>query len=229
MARGYPMPSPTCGPYGPQTPPPVVAQQPLSPPQNNVVPPAVAGNPPLGLDGFCPVSLSEKQQWVSGDSRWGVIHRGRTYLFAGPEEQRRFFADPDRYAPVAVGQRHRPGHRARPGRARHARTRRVLRKPRVSVLERGFAGEVRPEPRRLRQSSVGSPPRRRQSTASAMAISISREAHKRGEIPAGKTPVILSAAKDLAPQSDATESLRCAQDDARPVNGYFREPSSRIP
>ncbi len=33
----------------------------------------------------------------------GAIHRGRTYLFAGPEEQRRFFADPDRYAPAASG------------------------------------------------------------------------------------------------------------------------------
>ena len=33
----------------------------------------------------------------------GAIHRGRTYLFAGPEEQRRFFTDPDRYAPVVSG------------------------------------------------------------------------------------------------------------------------------
>ncbi len=38
-----------------------------------------------------------------GDRRWGAIHRGRTYLFAGPEEQRRFFTDPDRYAPTASG------------------------------------------------------------------------------------------------------------------------------
>jgi YHS domain-containing protein len=55
------------------------------------------------LDGYCPVSLCEKQQWVAGDPRWGAIHRGRTYLFAGPEQQRRFFADPDRYAPVVSG------------------------------------------------------------------------------------------------------------------------------
>ena len=60
-------------------------------------------NPPLGLDGYCPVSLCERQQWVAGDRRWGAIHRGRTYLFAGPEEQRRFFTDPDRYAPVVSG------------------------------------------------------------------------------------------------------------------------------
>ena len=60
-------------------------------------------NPPLGLDGYCPVVLSEKQQWVLGDRRFGAIHRGRTYLFAGAEEQRRFFTDPDRYAPAVSG------------------------------------------------------------------------------------------------------------------------------
>ena len=30
-------------------------------------------------------------------------HRGLLYFFAGPEEQRRFFADPDRYAPAVSG------------------------------------------------------------------------------------------------------------------------------
>jgi thiol-disulfide isomerase/thioredoxin/YHS domain-containing protein len=72
------------------------------------IPPAQPAtiNPPLGLDGYCPVTLGEKQQWVVGDRRWGAIHRGRTYLFAGPEEQRRFLAAPaapDRYAPVNSG------------------------------------------------------------------------------------------------------------------------------
>ena len=65
--------------------------------------PPVSPNPQFGLDGYCAVSLSEKQQWVPGDRRWGAVHRGRTYLFAGPEEQRRFFADPDRYAPAVSG------------------------------------------------------------------------------------------------------------------------------
>ncbi len=62
-----------------------------------------AGNPPLGLDGYCPVQLTEKERWEKGNARWGLIHRGRTYLFAGPEQQSRFFADPDRYAPVLSG------------------------------------------------------------------------------------------------------------------------------
>ena len=100
--------------YGYQVPPAVAAQPPVAqnmpaptmPSQPNVAPnqpaPAV-NNPPLGLDGYSPVALCEKQQWVPGDSRWGAIHRGRTYLFASPDEQRRFFTDPDRYAPVGSG------------------------------------------------------------------------------------------------------------------------------
>ena len=61
------------------------------------------GNPPLGLDGFCPVELSDSRRWVRGDPRWGLVHRGRTYLFAGPEQRDRFDAAPDRYAPVSSG------------------------------------------------------------------------------------------------------------------------------
>ncbi len=83
----------------PKMPAPAVASQPNATPNQ----PAPAVNQPLGLDGYSPVALCEKQQWVPGDSRWGAIHRGRTYLFATPDEQRRFFSDPDRYAPVGSG------------------------------------------------------------------------------------------------------------------------------
>jgi thiol-disulfide isomerase/thioredoxin/YHS domain-containing protein len=80
------------------------ASPPAAPSLRSVPNPSTqGGNPPLGLDGFCPVSLCEKQRWLPGDSRWGAIHRGRTYLFAGPDEQRRFFQDPDRYAPAVSG------------------------------------------------------------------------------------------------------------------------------
>ncbi len=104
----------TPAPAFPQQPPAFPQQPPAVPPQyqqqiaavrpqSNVAPPAVAGNPPPGLDGCCPVTLVEKDRWVAGDRRWGMYHRGRLYFFAGPEEQRRFFADPDRYAPVLSG------------------------------------------------------------------------------------------------------------------------------
>jgi protein disulfide-isomerase len=80
--------------------PPTVAASPRMPPAN-IQPPA--NSPPIGLDGFCPVQLAEKKVWSPGNRRWGAIHRGRTYLFVGPEEQRQFLADPDRYAPVNSG------------------------------------------------------------------------------------------------------------------------------
>jgi len=66
------------------------------------------GNPPLALDGYCPVQLYDdmiqsNRKWTLSDRRWGIIHLGRTYLFSGPEQARRFYADPERYAPVLSG------------------------------------------------------------------------------------------------------------------------------
>jgi YHS domain-containing protein len=61
------------------------------------------GSMPVGLEGYCPVTLTEKGTWVEGRAQWGVRHRGRTYLFAGAEQQKAFLADPDRYAPALSG------------------------------------------------------------------------------------------------------------------------------
>jgi YHS domain-containing protein len=58
---------------------------------------------PLGMEGYCPVTLVEKGAWTEGRAQWGARHRGRTYLFAGESEQRAFLADPDRYAPALSG------------------------------------------------------------------------------------------------------------------------------
>jgi len=81
------------------------AQRPVTPPQPATRSPA---NPLLALDGYCPVQLCDDMQagnpkWTLGNRRWGAIHCGRTYLFAGAEQQQRFLADPDRYAPVISG------------------------------------------------------------------------------------------------------------------------------
>jgi YHS domain-containing protein len=61
------------------------------------------GSMPLGLEGYCPVSLADKGTWVEGRAQWGARHRGRTYLFAGAEQQGAFLKDPDRYAPALSG------------------------------------------------------------------------------------------------------------------------------
>ena len=75
----------------------------MNPPtgQPNVPPPANVAS--LALDGYCPVELVESKAWKVGDRRWGATHQGRTYLFTGPEQQRRFLDAPDRYSPVNSG------------------------------------------------------------------------------------------------------------------------------
>jgi YHS domain-containing protein/thiol-disulfide isomerase/thioredoxin len=75
-----------------------IASQPAS--AGPVAPP---GNPPLGLEGYCPVHLTDSQDWQRGDARWGAIHRGRTYLFVSQACQQKFLAEPDRYSPVLQG------------------------------------------------------------------------------------------------------------------------------
>jgi YHS domain-containing protein len=61
------------------------------------------GSPPLGLEGFCPVALTESTRWIKGDVRFGAIHRGRTYLFAAAADQQKFLSNPDKYSPMLSG------------------------------------------------------------------------------------------------------------------------------
>jgi YHS domain-containing protein len=61
------------------------------------------GTPEIGLEGHCPVTLITKNEWKKGDRNIGAIHRGRTYLFAGPDEQRLFLEQPDAFSPVLSG------------------------------------------------------------------------------------------------------------------------------
>ena len=58
---------------------------------------------PVAVAGYCPVELSEGEQWVRGDPRWSVVYAGRTFLLSGPEQQRRFLAAADRYVPAFAG------------------------------------------------------------------------------------------------------------------------------
>lgn len=100
-AAATPAPPATMPPARPQWPGLIAAAQPAASPA--AVPAAAEETMPLGLEGYCPVTLAEKQAWAEGRPQYGVRHRGRTYLFAGPEQQRAFLADPDRYAPALSG------------------------------------------------------------------------------------------------------------------------------
>jgi YHS domain-containing protein len=64
---------------------------------------AASQAPPVCLDGFCPVTLLETMKWKKADPQFGAIHRGRTYLFANAEQQKKFLANPDGFAPVLSG------------------------------------------------------------------------------------------------------------------------------
>jgi len=86
------------------------AKAPVIAPPEPATPTAVAvavtdsvGSLPLGLEGYCPVTLIDRGQWTEGRPQWGARHRGRTYLFAGVEQQQAFLASPDRYAPTLSG------------------------------------------------------------------------------------------------------------------------------
>jgi hypothetical protein len=59
--------------------------------------------PSVALGGYCPVELGGNGRWVLGDLRWTVVYRNWIYRLSGPEQRRRFLADPDRFAPVDSG------------------------------------------------------------------------------------------------------------------------------
>ncbi len=108
FASRFDQPTPGLQNKQPVTPPNAIAQAPAQTalgqqPQRQPVTPIQSGSAPIGLEGRCPVTLVVKNKWKPGDKRWGAVHRGKTYLFAGPEEQQRFLANPDNYSPVLAG------------------------------------------------------------------------------------------------------------------------------
>jgi protein disulfide-isomerase len=76
------------------------ATQPAQGPTIRALPP---NSPPLGFEGYCPVSMRTQWKWVPGDPRWAVVHLGKTYWCAGASEQQQFLADPHRYSPALSG------------------------------------------------------------------------------------------------------------------------------
>ena len=72
----------------------------VSNPHNIQLPPGV---PPLAFDGYCTVTVRDQESWQLGNSAWGVIHRGQTYLFATQQAQQAFQSKPDFYGMVLGG------------------------------------------------------------------------------------------------------------------------------
>ena len=89
----------------PTTPPAITPVTPAAPPTQVAdtglqLPP---GSPPLGFEGFCPVTMKNDWRWAKGDVRFGAIHRGRTYLFASQDAQQKFLASPEAFSPILAG------------------------------------------------------------------------------------------------------------------------------
>jgi protein disulfide-isomerase len=57
----------------------------------------------LAMDGFCAVTVVEKDQWVEGNPQLGVVHLGRLYLFSDKAAMDKFLANPEPYTPVLNG------------------------------------------------------------------------------------------------------------------------------
>jgi YHS domain-containing protein len=77
------------------------APSPALTPEQGLVPASQA--PAVALEGYCPVSLLEQRKWLRSDPQFGAIHRGKTYLFATEDAQRKFLANPDGYSPALSG------------------------------------------------------------------------------------------------------------------------------
>ncbi len=61
-------------------------------------------DPPLiGLEGFCPVLLHDKREWVAGNEAVTADYRGVRYLFSSAASRDAFLKNPAVYAPQDLG------------------------------------------------------------------------------------------------------------------------------
>ena len=62
---------------------------------------------PLGLDGYCCVSLANLEDtgtaWIKGNPRIGIKHRNRLYLFSNQQNLQLFLSNPDKFSPILSG------------------------------------------------------------------------------------------------------------------------------
>ncbi|MCL2005056.1 MAG: thioredoxin family protein [Planctomycetaceae bacterium] len=59
---------------------------------------------PLGLEGFCPVTLSIEERWITGNPAYCAMYQGHLFRFASLEALTTFARNPANYIPVAMGE-----------------------------------------------------------------------------------------------------------------------------
>ena len=57
----------------------------------------------FAMDGYCPVTIHQRNIWVRGSLQFQSEYQGRTYLLSGEAEKNRFELSPTKFAPVMGG------------------------------------------------------------------------------------------------------------------------------
>ncbi|MDR2641752.1 MAG: DUF255 domain-containing protein [Planctomycetaceae bacterium] len=59
---------------------------------------------PLAIEGYCPVVLCKKEEWIPGNPAYYAMYRGQVYRFSSQEAMAEFLKTPLKFAPVAMGE-----------------------------------------------------------------------------------------------------------------------------
>ncbi len=57
----------------------------------------------VAMEGYCPVSITDKHLWVRGTYQHQAQYDGKTYLLTGEKERQLFLTDPEKYVPALGG------------------------------------------------------------------------------------------------------------------------------
>lgn len=72
--------------------------------QPSTIPPTEAANTPLvGLDGYCPVHIKTRREWIKGNPQFSTTWQGVVYNFASAVDLKAFQSAPQKYAPRMLG------------------------------------------------------------------------------------------------------------------------------
>ncbi|MDR1485166.1 MAG: DUF255 domain-containing protein [Planctomycetaceae bacterium] len=59
---------------------------------------------PLAIEGYCPVVLCQKEEWIPGNPAYYAMYRGQVYRFSSQSAMEEFLKMPLKFAPVAMGE-----------------------------------------------------------------------------------------------------------------------------
>ena len=57
----------------------------------------------IGLNGYSPIALFKRREWVKGSREHSTSHNGVVYLFSHPDELAEFESNPGKFAPRLIG------------------------------------------------------------------------------------------------------------------------------